>query len=62
MRVDRQKMQAQQKEGMKNEQEDLENQRQPQSLANRDRDERGNDETGQGQVRSQDPNFGRGHH
>ena len=60
MRVDRQKMQAQQKEGMKNEQDDLEHQRQPQSLANRDRDERGNDETGQGKVRSQDPNFGRG--
>lgn len=62
MRADRQKMQAQQKEGMKNEQDDLENQRQPQSLANRDRDERGDGETGQGRVRSQDPNFGRGRH
>lgn len=62
MRPDEQKLRAQHEEGKKNEQKDLENQRQPQSLANRDRSERGRDETGEGRVRSQDPNFGRGHH
>jgi hypothetical protein len=62
MRADRQKMQAQQKEGMRNGQKDFENRRQLQSLANRDRDGRGNDETGQGKVRSQEPNRERGHH
>lgn len=62
MRTDPADQRATQEEGAKNEQKDLENQRQPTSLANRDRQERSKDEAGQGKVRSQDPNYGRGHH
>lgn len=62
MRVDDQKMKATQKSGAKDQQKHLEQQHQPQSPANRDRSERSHGEAGQGRVRSQDPNYGRGHH
>ena len=62
MRPDAQKLHAQQKEGAKDQREDLENMRQPRSAANRDLEKRGKDEAGEGRVRSQDPNFGRGQH
>jgi len=61
MRPDDQKRKATQKSGAKDASR-LQQQHQPQSAANRDRADRSHHEAGPGKVRSQDPNFGRGHH
>lgn len=61
MRPDPAKQQATQQEGRKDEARDLDDRRQPTSLANRDRQDRADDGDGQEKVRGQDPNLGRGH-
>lgn len=61
MRPDSAERHATRKEGAKDQAKDLDQQPQPQS-AHREQDERAHDQAGQGRVRSQDPNFGRGHH
>lgn len=62
MRPDPAKRSATQDEGGKDEARDLDSRNQPTSMANRDRRDRADDDTGEAKVRSQDPNFGRGHH
>lgn len=49
-------------EGAKDQAKDLEAMNQPVKKANQPYEQREKNEAGQGKVRAQDPNFGRGHH
>lgn len=60
MRSDPAKQQATQTEGRKDEARDLDDRRQPGSVADRDRRAQPQEQAGEGVVRSQDPDFGRG--
>ncbi len=62
MRTDPAKRSATQEEGKKDEARDLDSRNQPASMANRDRRDRADDDTGEAKVRAQDPGFGRGRH
>lgn len=62
MRRDPAEQRSTQEEGADDQARDLANMNQPVKKANQPKLQRSKNEAGQGKVRSQDPNYGRGHH
>lgn len=62
MRQDPAEQRATQEEGRKDQAKDLEHMNQPVKKANQPKLQTGKGDTAAEQVRSQDPNFGSGHH